>query len=147
MKLMLEGAVKAETLETNVFVCSPDMRHHVIYPDCDVRFTGHVTWVGNSSIEAKMHMSQVQAGALTRWGVETVGYDEPTVGERHRFRGNIKTRWRRSKAAGNNHRASCFSTVTALTLRSWMPRLSWWPEIQKTRGRNPNLEAFFQIRW
>lgn len=37
------------------------MRHHVIYPDCDVKFTGHVTWVGKTSIEAKMHMSQVHA--------------------------------------------------------------------------------------
>uniref|UniRef100_A0A3Q2QBX5 Acyl-CoA thioesterase 9, tandem duplicate 2 n=1 Tax=Fundulus heteroclitus TaxID=8078 RepID=A0A3Q2QBX5_FUNHE len=36
-----------------------DMRQHVIYPDCDIKFTGHVTWVGRSSIEAKMHMSQV----------------------------------------------------------------------------------------
>lgn len=35
------------------------MRQHVIYPDCDIKFTGHVTWVGRSSIEAKMHMSQV----------------------------------------------------------------------------------------
>ncbi|MEQ2204008.1 hypothetical protein XENOCAPTIV_006440, partial [Xenoophorus captivus] len=35
-----------------------DMRQHVIYPDCDIKFTGHVTWVGRSSIEAKMHMSQ-----------------------------------------------------------------------------------------
>uniref|UniRef100_A0A8C6PP90 Acyl-CoA thioesterase 9 n=1 Tax=Nothobranchius furzeri TaxID=105023 RepID=A0A8C6PP90_NOTFU len=36
-----------------------DMRQHVIYPDCDIKFTGHVTWVGKTSIEAKMHMSQV----------------------------------------------------------------------------------------
>uniref|UniRef100_A0A669EFY9 Acyl-CoA thioesterase 9, tandem duplicate 1 n=1 Tax=Oreochromis niloticus TaxID=8128 RepID=A0A669EFY9_ORENI len=36
-----------------------DMRQHVIYPDCDIKFTGHVTWVGKSSIEAKIHMSQV----------------------------------------------------------------------------------------
>ncbi|CAF92613.1 unnamed protein product, partial [Tetraodon nigroviridis] len=40
-----------------------DMRHHVIYPDCDVKFTGHVTWVGKTSIEAKMHMSQYRDGA------------------------------------------------------------------------------------
>lgn len=35
------------------------MRQHTIYPDCDIKFTGHVTWVGKTSIEAKMHMSQV----------------------------------------------------------------------------------------
>lgn len=43
------------------------MRQHVIYPDCDIKFTGHVTWVGKSSIEAKIHMSQVGApNLLTR---------------------------------------------------------------------------------
>uniref|UniRef100_A0A3P8PZA2 HotDog ACOT-type domain-containing protein n=1 Tax=Astatotilapia calliptera TaxID=8154 RepID=A0A3P8PZA2_ASTCA len=40
-----------------------DMRQHVIYPDCDIKFTGHVTWVGKSSIEAKIHMSQYRDGA------------------------------------------------------------------------------------
>lgn len=40
-----------------------DMRQHVIYPDCDIKFTGHVTWVGKTSIEAKMHMSQFLDGA------------------------------------------------------------------------------------
>ncbi|XP_007541401.1 acyl-coenzyme A thioesterase 9, mitochondrial isoform X1 [Poecilia latipinna] len=40
-----------------------DMRQHVIYPDCDIKFTGQVTWVGRSSIEAKMHMSQYRDGA------------------------------------------------------------------------------------
>uniref|UniRef100_A0AAY5L3V9 HotDog ACOT-type domain-containing protein n=1 Tax=Esox lucius TaxID=8010 RepID=A0AAY5L3V9_ESOLU len=35
-----------------------DMRKQIIHPDCDIKFTGHVTWVGKSSIEAKMHMFQ-----------------------------------------------------------------------------------------
>uniref|UniRef100_A0A8C8FL06 Acyl-CoA thioesterase 9 n=1 Tax=Oncorhynchus tshawytscha TaxID=74940 RepID=A0A8C8FL06_ONCTS len=35
----------------------------LIYPVCD--FTGHVTWVGKTSIEAKMHMSQYHGGAYT----------------------------------------------------------------------------------
>ncbi|XP_056306505.1 acyl-coenzyme A thioesterase 9, mitochondrial-like isoform X2 [Danio aesculapii] len=39
-----------------------DMRQNIIYPDCDIKFTGHVTWVGKTSIEAKMHMSQYQNG-------------------------------------------------------------------------------------
>ncbi|XP_071399260.1 acyl-CoA thioesterase 9, tandem duplicate 1 isoform X1 [Centroberyx affinis] len=42
-----------------------DMRKHVIYPDCDIKFTGHVTWVGKTSIEAKMHMSQYHDGAYS----------------------------------------------------------------------------------
>lgn len=37
------------------------MRKHIIYPDCDIKFKGHVTWVGKTSIEAKMHMTQVFA--------------------------------------------------------------------------------------
>ncbi|XDV47505.1 hypothetical protein PO909_017112 [Leuciscus waleckii] len=39
-----------------------DMRKNIIYPDCDIKFTGHVTWVGKTSIEAKMHMSQYHNG-------------------------------------------------------------------------------------
>uniref|UniRef100_A0A3Q3WS51 HotDog ACOT-type domain-containing protein n=1 Tax=Mola mola TaxID=94237 RepID=A0A3Q3WS51_MOLML len=45
----------------DIFMLFPyctDMRHHIIYPDCDIKFTGHVSWVGKTSIEAKMHMSQ-----------------------------------------------------------------------------------------
>ncbi|XP_073686670.1 acyl-coenzyme A thioesterase 9, mitochondrial-like [Garra rufa] len=42
-----------------------DMRQNIIYPDCDIKFTGHVTWVGKTSIEATMHMSQYQDGAYT----------------------------------------------------------------------------------
>uniref|UniRef100_A0A7N8XLW3 Acyl-CoA thioesterase 9, tandem duplicate 1 n=1 Tax=Mastacembelus armatus TaxID=205130 RepID=A0A7N8XLW3_9TELE len=43
--------------------CVSDMRQHIVYPDCDIKFTGHVTWVGKTSIEAKMHMSQYCDGA------------------------------------------------------------------------------------
>uniref|UniRef100_A0A672N6Q3 Acyl-coenzyme A thioesterase 9, mitochondrial-like n=1 Tax=Sinocyclocheilus grahami TaxID=75366 RepID=A0A672N6Q3_SINGR len=42
-----------------------DMRKNIIYPDCDIKFTGHVTWGGKTSIEAKMHMSQYHDGAYT----------------------------------------------------------------------------------
>ncbi|CAB1349878.1 unnamed protein product [Coregonus sp. 'balchen'] len=42
-----------------------DMRKHIIHPDCDIKFAGHVTWVGKTSIEAKMHMSQYHDGAYT----------------------------------------------------------------------------------
>lgn len=48
------------------FPCLPDMRQHTIYPDCDIKFTGHVSWVGKTSIEAKMHMSQVDAATHSR---------------------------------------------------------------------------------
>lgn len=62
---MLKDLSKNRSFKLTLFVCSSDMRHHVIYPDCDIKFTGHVTWVGKSSIEAKMHMSQVHAAPLT----------------------------------------------------------------------------------
>ncbi|XP_056440423.1 acyl-CoA thioesterase 9, tandem duplicate 1 isoform X1 [Gadus chalcogrammus] len=42
-----------------------DMRQHTIYPDRDIKFTGHVTWVGKTSIEAKMYMSQLHEGAYS----------------------------------------------------------------------------------
>ncbi|KAF4075775.1 hypothetical protein AMELA_G00222640 [Ameiurus melas] len=42
-----------------------DMRRNIILPDCDIKFTGHVTWVGKTSIEAKMHMTQFHDGAYT----------------------------------------------------------------------------------
>ncbi|XP_018616839.1 acyl-coenzyme A thioesterase 9, mitochondrial isoform X2 [Scleropages formosus] len=42
-----------------------DMRKNIIYPDCDIKFTGHVTWVGKTSIEAKIHMSQFHDGDYT----------------------------------------------------------------------------------
>ncbi|XP_036414577.1 acyl-coenzyme A thioesterase 9, mitochondrial-like isoform X3 [Colossoma macropomum] len=42
-----------------------DMRKNIIYPDCDIKFTGHVTWVGKTSIEAKMHMTQFHDGAYS----------------------------------------------------------------------------------
>lgn len=33
----------------------------VIHPDCDIKFTGNVTWVGKTSMEVKMHMLQVSS--------------------------------------------------------------------------------------
>ncbi|XP_028813257.1 acyl-coenzyme A thioesterase 9, mitochondrial isoform X2 [Denticeps clupeoides] len=42
-----------------------DMRKNIIYPDGDIKFTGNVTWVGKTSIEAKMHMSQYHNGAYS----------------------------------------------------------------------------------
>ncbi|XP_048348723.1 acyl-coenzyme A thioesterase 9, mitochondrial isoform X1 [Sphaerodactylus townsendi] len=34
----------------------------VIHPDCDIKFTGNVSWVGRTSMEVKMHMLQLQNG-------------------------------------------------------------------------------------
>uniref|UniRef100_A0A8C9LA91 HotDog ACOT-type domain-containing protein n=1 Tax=Pavo cristatus TaxID=9049 RepID=A0A8C9LA91_PAVCR len=34
----------------------------VIYPDCDIKFTGNVSWVGKTSMEVKMHMLQLHDG-------------------------------------------------------------------------------------
>ncbi|XP_077199150.1 acyl-coenzyme A thioesterase 9, mitochondrial isoform X2 [Paroedura picta] len=31
----------------------------VIHPDCDIKFTGNVTWVGRTSMEVKMHVLQL----------------------------------------------------------------------------------------
>ncbi|RXM91349.1 Acyl-coenzyme A thioesterase 9, mitochondrial [Acipenser ruthenus] len=42
-----------------------DMRKNIIYPDCDIKFTGHVSWVGKTSMEAKMHMLQYHDGAYS----------------------------------------------------------------------------------
>ncbi|KAG2456817.1 ACOT9 thioesterase, partial [Polypterus senegalus] len=35
-----------------------DMRRNIIHPDCDIKFTGNVSWVGKTSMEVKMHMFQ-----------------------------------------------------------------------------------------
>uniref|UniRef100_K7G8T6 Acyl-CoA thioesterase 9 n=1 Tax=Pelodiscus sinensis TaxID=13735 RepID=K7G8T6_PELSI len=35
-----------------------DLCKKVIYPDCDIKFTGNVSWVGKTSMEVKMHMLQ-----------------------------------------------------------------------------------------
>lgn len=37
----------------------------LIYPDCDIKFTGNVTWVGKSSMEVKMHMLQLLDGVYS----------------------------------------------------------------------------------
>nr|XP_013807385.1 PREDICTED: acyl-coenzyme A thioesterase 9, mitochondrial isoform X3 [Apteryx mantelli mantelli] len=34
----------------------------IIYPDCDIKFTGNVSWVGKTSMEVKMHMLQLHDG-------------------------------------------------------------------------------------
>ncbi|KFP13329.1 hypothetical protein Z169_09119, partial [Egretta garzetta] len=34
----------------------------IIYPDCDIKFTGNVSWVGRTSMEVKMHMLQLHDG-------------------------------------------------------------------------------------
>ncbi|KAE8622477.1 hypothetical protein XENTR_v10005254 [Xenopus tropicalis] len=42
-----------------------DLRKHLIYPDCDIKLTGHVSWVGKTSMEVKMHMLQLHDGAFS----------------------------------------------------------------------------------
>ncbi|XP_042665853.1 acyl-coenzyme A thioesterase 9, mitochondrial isoform X2 [Centrocercus urophasianus] len=39
-----------------------DLCKKVIYPDCDIKFTGNVSWVGKTSMEVKMHMLQLHDG-------------------------------------------------------------------------------------
>ncbi|XP_051841068.1 acyl-coenzyme A thioesterase 9, mitochondrial [Antechinus flavipes] len=36
-----------------------DLCKKVISPECDIKFTGHVSWVGKTSMEVKMHMCQL----------------------------------------------------------------------------------------
>lgn len=92
-----------------VFCCMLDMRQHVIYPDRDIKFTGHVTWVGKTSIEAKMHMSQV--GALIH------------IAPRRHFTDTVSLHDLFSSA------------MMEFTTRFWMLLSSWWPGTQRTRGR------------
>lgn len=40
-------------------VCLVDLCQKIIHPDCDIKFTGNVSWVGKTSMEVKMHMLQV----------------------------------------------------------------------------------------
>ncbi|KAM3933667.1 acyl-coenzyme A thioesterase 9, mitochondrial isoform 1-T1 [Leptodactylus fuscus] len=39
-----------------------DLRKQTISPDCDIKLTGHVSWVGKTSMEVKMHMLQLHDG-------------------------------------------------------------------------------------
>ncbi|CAJ0926044.1 unnamed protein product [Ranitomeya imitator] len=39
-----------------------DLRKQIMSPDCDIKFTGHVSWVGKTSMEVKMHMLQLHDG-------------------------------------------------------------------------------------
>ncbi|KAG8450630.1 hypothetical protein GDO86_003053 [Hymenochirus boettgeri] len=39
-----------------------DLQKQIISPDCDIKFTGHVSWVGKTSLEVKMHMLQLHNG-------------------------------------------------------------------------------------
>ncbi|XP_067848594.1 acyl-coenzyme A thioesterase 9, mitochondrial-like isoform X2 [Heptranchias perlo] len=40
-----------------------DLVKKAILPNCDLRFTGNVTWVGKSSMEVQMHVSQYHDGS------------------------------------------------------------------------------------
>ncbi|XP_077150703.1 acyl-coenzyme A thioesterase 9, mitochondrial isoform X1 [Ranitomeya variabilis] len=39
-----------------------ELRKQIMSPDCDIKFTGHVSWVGKTSMEVKMHMLQLHDG-------------------------------------------------------------------------------------
>ncbi|KAM4905280.1 acyl-coenzyme A thioesterase 9, mitochondrial isoform 6-T8 [Sylvia borin] len=39
-----------------------DLCQKIIRPDCDIKFTGNVSWVGKTSMEVKMHMLQLHDG-------------------------------------------------------------------------------------
>lgn len=116
-----------------LFLRLPDMRQHTIYPDCDIKFTGHVTWVGKTSIEAKMHMSQVDTPTHSH------AQDLLCVIWTH-----LKKRWvlRCKKSKSQHKRERCDSSLSSTmepTPRCWTLHSWWWHEIQRTRGRETPL--------
>ncbi|KAM4795760.1 acyl-coenzyme A thioesterase 9, mitochondrial-like [Rhinophrynus dorsalis] len=42
-----------------------DLQKQLIYPDSDIKLTGHVSWVGKTSMEVKMHMLQLHDGVFS----------------------------------------------------------------------------------
>uniref|UniRef100_A0A8C5WL37 HotDog ACOT-type domain-containing protein n=1 Tax=Leptobrachium leishanense TaxID=445787 RepID=A0A8C5WL37_9ANUR len=42
-----------------------DLQRHLVSPDRDIKFTGHVSWVGQTSMEVKMHMLQLHDGVYS----------------------------------------------------------------------------------
>ncbi|KAM4631653.1 acyl-coenzyme A thioesterase 9, mitochondrial-like [Discoglossus pictus] len=42
-----------------------DLCKKLIYPDCDIKLAGHVSWVGKTSMEVKMHMLQMHDGVFS----------------------------------------------------------------------------------
>ncbi|XP_030058109.1 acyl-coenzyme A thioesterase 9, mitochondrial isoform X1 [Microcaecilia unicolor] len=42
-----------------------DLCKKIIHPDCDIKFTGNVSWVGKTSMEVKMHMLQLHGGVYS----------------------------------------------------------------------------------
>ncbi|RLW07665.1 hypothetical protein DV515_00003627 [Chloebia gouldiae] len=43
-------------------ICLVDLCQKIIHPDCDIKFTGNVSWVGKTSMEVRMHMLQLHDG-------------------------------------------------------------------------------------
>ncbi|XP_075052683.1 acyl-coenzyme A thioesterase 9, mitochondrial isoform X2 [Mixophyes fleayi] len=62
---------KSESLRTSplsivtALVDKIDLRQQLISPDCDIKLTGHVSWVGKTSMEVKMHMLQLHGGVYS----------------------------------------------------------------------------------
>lgn len=65
-----------------------DLCQKIIHPDCDIKFTGNVSWVGKTSMEVKMHMLQVSScdfslsynGHEVLQGEHTTAYSDRTGG-------------------------------------------------------------------
>nr|DBA34156.1 TPA: hypothetical protein GDO54_001746 [Pyxicephalus adspersus] len=49
----------------NISLNHTDLRKKIISPDCDIKLTGHVSWVGKTSMEVKMHMLQLHDGVYS----------------------------------------------------------------------------------
>ncbi|KAJ6667594.1 hypothetical protein lerEdw1_016715 [Lerista edwardsae] len=57
-----EAAQRSPLSIVTALVDKIGLRKEVIHPDCDIKFTGNVSWVGRTSMEVKMHMLQLHDG-------------------------------------------------------------------------------------
>ncbi|XP_074850409.1 acyl-coenzyme A thioesterase 9, mitochondrial isoform X3 [Carettochelys insculpta] len=62
---MHEASQRSPLSIVTALVDKIDLCKKIIYPDCDIKFTGNVSWVGKTSMEVKMHMLQLHDGAYS----------------------------------------------------------------------------------
>ncbi|NWW60044.1 ACOT9 thioesterase, partial [Ifrita kowaldi] len=57
-----EGQPRSPLSIVTALVDKINLCQKIIHPDCDIKFTGNVSWVGKTSMEVKMHMLQLHDG-------------------------------------------------------------------------------------
>ncbi|XP_066478526.1 acyl-coenzyme A thioesterase 9, mitochondrial isoform X2 [Tiliqua scincoides] len=60
-----EAAQRSPLSIVTALVDKIGLRKEIIHPDCDIKFTGNVSWVGRTSMEVKMHMLQLHEGVYS----------------------------------------------------------------------------------